>query len=365
MLLAGCAGGEGAGRGSGKGDIVIGVGWPLATRNEGLAEGVAMAAEEINDAGGVLGRRLRIESIDDGGLPAEGLDAARRFADDPDIAAVIGHRGSSVSIPASDVYEQAGIVMLSPGSTSPKLTERDQQYIFRTIPSDARIGARMAQFAASKGYQRVAILYSDDEYGRGLANAFEDSGKEAGIETIDRLTGYADRTDLARIVRGWKALACDAVFIADVMPAAGHTVADLRQAGAAFPILGGDGLDSAELRELAGPAAEGAVVASIFNPEDSRPAVKDFMQRYEARYGEQPGKWAAQGYDALDLLADAIAKAGSAKPAAIAEALRSMSGWEGVTGSHTFDASGDVTDMPVVLKTMAGGRFQYSGGQEG
>ncbi|MBB6637382.1 ABC transporter substrate-binding protein [Cohnella thailandensis] len=366
LLIGGCASnGNNPVRGSDKGDIVIGVGWPLASRNEGLAEGVAMAAEEINSNGGVLGRQIRIESMDDGGTATEGLAVAGKLAENPDTVAVIGHRGSSVSIPASAIYEKAGIVMLTPGSTSPKLTQNGYRYVFRMIPSDAEIGERMARYAASRGYKRVAILYADDEYGRGLANAFEDGGKGHGIDTIDRLTGYSDSAELTRLVREWEALRCDAVFIADVMPAAGRTVADLRLAGSNLPVLGGDGLDSDQLPRTAGAAAEGAVVASIFNPEGNNPEVARFIADYEAKYGTKPGKWAAQGYDAVRLLADAIARAGSAKPADIAQALRDTKGWTGVTGSHAFDDDGELTGKPIVLKTIKNGQFQYSDGQEG
>jgi len=365
LLLSGCSSnGHAPVRGADKGDIAIGVGWPLASRNEGFAEGVELAAEEINAGGGVLGRKLRIVSYDDKGTATEGMAAANKLAADPNVVAVIGHRGSSVSIPASAIYEKAGIVMLTPGSTSPKLTESGYRYVFRMIPSDKLIGSRMAEYAASKGYKRVAILYADDEYGRGLANAFEDGGKERGIDTIDRRTGYSDLTELARLVREWKALSVDAVFVADVMPAGANAVADLSQAGSALPVLGGDGLDSAEFFRIAGAAAENAVVASIFNPEDKRPEVAAFLSEYEEKYGEPPGKWAAQGYDSVRLLANAIARAGSARPDDIAQALRTTKNWIGATGSHTFDDSGELTDKPIVLKTAHNGRFLYAGGEE-
>lgn len=358
LLIAGCSE-DGVDRGAARGDIVIGVGWPLASRNEGLAEGVKLALDEINAGGGVLGRKLRVVSVDDGGSVSEGLSAAGRFAADPETVAVIGHRGSSVSMAAAALYEDAGIVMLTPGSTAPKLTESGFRYVFRMIPSDSQISDRLAQYAASMAYRKVAILYSDDEYGRGLANAFEDRGKELGIETIDRLDSYTDSTDLARVVREWKMLGCDAVFVAQVMPQAGRTLVDLRQAGSDFPVIGGDGLDSAELAQEAALAAEGAVVASIFDPTAERTEVKNFIRKYRAEYGEDPGKWAAQGYDAVYLLAEAIRAAGSARPGDIAGALREIRDWVGVTGSHSFDEAGDVTGKPIVLKQIANGSFQY------
>lgn len=358
LSISGCSE-DGGDRGAARGDIVIGVGWPLASRNEGLAEGVRLAIDEINAGEGVLGRKLRVVSADDGGSVSEGLSAASRFTDDPQTVAVIGHRGSSVSMAAAAVYENAGIVMLTPGSTAPKLTESGFRHVFRMIPSDYQISERLAQYAASMAYRKVAILYSDDEYGRGLANAFEDRGKDYGIETIDRLDGYTDSTDLSRLVREWKLLGCDAIFVAQVMPQAGRTLADLRQAGSDLPIIGGDGLDSGELAQEGAPASDGAVVASIFDPTAGRKEVEDFVRKYRAEYGEDPGKWAAQGYDAVHLLADAIRAAGSARPGDIADALHEIRDWVGVTGSHSFDETGDVTGKPIVLKQIVNGSFQY------
>lgn len=359
LVIAGCSEGSVDRGGADRGDIAIGVGWPLASRDEGFSEGVRLALEEINAKDGVLGRKLRVVSADDGGSVTEGLAAAGRFAADPQTVAVIGHRGSPVSVAAAAIYEKAGIVMLTPGSTAPKLTESGYRYIFRMIPNDERISARLVQYAASQGYRKVAILYTDDEYGRGLANAFEDRGKELGVDTVDRVDGYTDSDDLARLVREWKTLGCDAVFVAQVMPQAGVTLADLKHAGSDMPVLGGDGLDSEQLAHMAGNAAEGAIVASIFDPTEGRADVGEFIRKYEAQYGEIPGKWAAQGYDAANLLAEAIRAAGSARPSAIADALRQTRGWMGVTGSHSFDDSGDLTDKPIVLKKITSGAFQY------
>jgi branched-chain amino acid transport system substrate-binding protein len=359
LVIAGCGEGKVDRGAADREDIVIGVGWPQASRDEGLSTGVRLAMDEINAGGGVLGRKLRVVSADDGGSVTEGLAVAGRFAADPQTVAVIGHRGSSVSVAAAAVYEKAGIVMLTPGSTAPRLTESGYRYIFRMIPSDKRISERLVQYAASQGYRKVAILYTNDDYGRGLANAFEDRGKELGVDTVDRVDGYTDLGDLTRLVREWRTLGCDAVFVAQVMPQAGVTLADLKRAGLDMPILGGDGLDSEQLSNMTGNAAEGTVVASIFDPTEGRDDAGNFIRKYKAKYGEIPGKWAAQGYDAANLLAEAMRAADSARPSDIAHALRQTRRWIGVTGSHSFDDSGDVTDKPIVLKQMTSGAFQY------
>jgi len=361
LLLQGCAdrGNRGTQRGTQDGNIVIGVSWPFATRNDGFNEGIDMALDEIADAGGLLGgRKLELRKEDDESSVTGAMSIAQKFAASAEVSAVIGNRGSSLSIPSSSIYEDAGIVMLSPGSTAPKLTEQGYTRIFRMIPSDIQIGERMAQYAALRNYKRIAILYADDDYGRGLANVFEDRAKLYKLSTIDRRSGYTDTQDLKRMVQGWGTLNCDAIFIADVMPAGLQTILDLRSIGVKLPILGGDGLDSTQLLQLTNGEAEGTVVASIFNPKDERKEVQEFVRRYQQRYDTEPTKWSAQGYDAVMLLAQAIETAGSAAPDDIAKALRAMK-WTGGTGPHTFNEQGDVQQKPVVLKQVRGGQFDY------
>jgi len=340
------------------GDILVGVAWPFASRNEGFKEGLELALDEINQKG-VLGSKIRLLEKDDKSSVTEGLTIAQSFANNADLAAVIGHRSSVVTVPASKVYDHAGLPLLAPASTALSLTAAGTDRVFRLIPNDLQIGSAMANYAHSKNYNHVAIFYTNDEYGRGLANSFEDGAKAMGMQTIDRLSDYKDLDDLRRIVDKWKLLGCDAVFVADVMPDGAAFIDDLRKAGLRVPVIGGDGLDSAALAKEAGEAAENMVVASIFNPLDANDTVQQFVQNYKKKYNEEPLKWAAQGYDALKLLAYALEKAGSREPSKVSAALKQTESWQGATGLHSFEDNGDVRDMPLILKQMKGGNFQY------
>ncbi|WP_221469445.1 ABC transporter substrate-binding protein [Cohnella nanjingensis] len=332
--------------------------WPFADRNEGFREGLELALDEINRQG-VLGSRIRLIEKDDKSSVTDGLTIAQAFANNSELTAVIGHRSSAVAVPASKVYDHAGLLLLAPSSTAPGLTAAGVDRVFRLIPDDTQIGSTMAAYAHAKRFNNVAIFYANDEYGRGLANAFEDEAKAVGMQTVDRLTDYKDLNDLRRIVAKWKLLGCDAVFVAEVMPDGAKFVSDLRKAGMKVPVIGGDGLDAAALADTAGGAAEDTVVASIFNPFAANEAVRHFVRSYEDKYNEAPRKWAAQGYDSLKLLAYALEQAGSREPSKLAEALKRTKSWQGASGPHSFDGSGDVRDMPIILKQVKDGAFQY------
>lgn len=341
------------------GDIVIGAAWPFEDQNDLFSEGIDLALQEINSSGGVLGRKLSLVKEDDHSSVTLGMSIAQRFAENLDMVAVIAHRSSVVAVPASSIYAKAGLVMISPGATAPKLTQKQYKTVFRNIPSDQSIADRMARFARSAGYRNMAIFYADDEYGRGLANAFEDGAAANGIGIIDRMSFYEDATELKRVAAMWKTLHIDAVFVADVMPSGAEFIKKLRETGLNVPILGGDGLDSERLIEIAGSDAEGTIVPAIFNPDDPRKQTQQFVEKFKSRYQTVPGKWAAQGYDAVRLLAEAIRKSGSTAPSQIAEALRTLKDWPGAAGNLTFSQTGDVENQQVVMKIVRDGRFEY------
>jgi branched-chain amino acid transport system substrate-binding protein len=342
-----------------KGDIAIGLAWPVGSRNHMIKEGVELAVDEINGQGGINGRKIRLVVKDDEETVTGGVTVAQSLIKIPDLVAVIGHGASYVSIAVSAIYEEAGIVMLSPASTAPSLTQRGYQFIFRNIPSDAEIARQLVLYAARQGYRRMAICYSEDSYGLGLANAFEDHAKNEGIKIVDRISYYAGVEDLERVANKWKALDYDAVFVAHEVTDGAIFIADAVKAGISGPFLAGDAMDTPQLCEVAGKAAEGTVVGSIFNPEDSRPETKDFIDKFSKVYNTPPTSYAAQGYDAVRLLAAAIEESGSTDPKAIAAKLRTFKEKPGAAGSHTFTDNGDDVGNLVVKKVIRHGEFQF------
>ena len=348
-----------------KGNIQIGAVAPWAKiANLGYyRQGIEMAADEINAAGGILGKKLDLIERDDEGSVSRGRIIAQEFATNLDMVAVLGHYNSHVSIPCSLVYEYYGLLMFSPASTSNRLTEREGfKLVFRNVETDRKIGARMAEFSRKHKFERLMILYSKDDYGRGLADAFEEKVEELGCSVQDRC-GYdvsSNPKNYRREFRTWKEdYAFDAVFIAGSMPDAAGFIVMLRQMGINVPIFGEASLDTPRLWEIGGDAAEGTIVASYFNPGDPDPVVRRFAENFEKRYAVLPDVWAAQGYDALKVLAFAMEQGRSAAPSKVADALRGIGNWKGVTGDHAFNRRGDVTEKHIVFKVVRGKKFEY------
>ncbi|MBC7250022.1 MAG: ABC transporter substrate-binding protein [Anaerolineae bacterium] len=342
-----------------QGDILIGV---AADPNGWMWKGIQMAVEEINGAGGILGRQVQVVQAYDESSATRAKLVAQQFASNPDIVAVIGHWGSDMAIAASATYEFAGLLMLCPAATSPKLTQQGFKLVFRISPSNEQVGPQLARFAASQGYKRMMIVSAKDAYGRGLGNVFEMQAGKVGITIVDRVS-YADgETDLGQFLGHWNELDFDAIFVAGTIPEVAYLVQQARAMGITQPILGGEGLATDDLMKIAGEAAEGTLATTYFHPDDPRPEVQRFRASFEARYGVTPEVWAAQGYDAVYLLAYAMETAGSTVPTEVADALRRVRGWPGVTGPHSFQENGDVVDKPIVLITVRNDAFEYYSG---
>lgn len=192
------------------GEIVVGLAGPmtgdLAQFGEAMTQGVMMAADELNAAGGVLGKKIRIEKGDDQAKPSEGNLVAQRFTGNKNIVAVIGHFNSGVSIPASAIYNHFGIVEITPASTNPKLTNQGFANVFRNLPTDDENGRQLADFASRRGFKRIAIYYANNAYGKGLADIFEERAKGLGIEIVDKQAYDPDREeDFRPVLRNWMA----------------------------------------------------------------------------------------------------------------------------------------------------------------
>jgi branched-chain amino acid transport system substrate-binding protein len=370
VLLTGCSrwrtpGEERAMRAArARGDVVVAVAWPWEMRKElRYGEGLEMAAEEANAAGGVNGRRLRLVRFDDRGSVDEGRMVAQRIAADPDIVAVIGHLQSYVTVPAAGIYDLSGLVLVAPTSTDPELTSLSYKRVFRTTFTDKAIGRQLAQFAGRRGLRRVAIYYIRNTYGRELANAFEERANEIGVTVVGRRSYDPSDEVTPRtfdpIVSQWKTLEMDAIFLAGEVPSAAVFIAKAREAGLKAPILGGDAMSSPALMTASGRAAEGTIVGASFHPDEPRTEVRRFTESFRKRYGAPPDAGSAVGYDAVRLLVHAMQQAHSSVPDEIAAALHELRDWPGVTGTFTFDEDGDVVGKHLVKLVVRNGRFEY------
>lgn len=366
FLLAACSGDNAqksreAWLNNDNGEIVLGMSYPVAVTEAttGFFNGVSMAVDEINKKG-ILGKKLKIVKKDDQGAVTTGSEVAQSFVDDPKISAVIGHWNSRVTNAVADIYNRNGMVMVTPASTSPLLTTKGYEYIFRKIYSDVDYGSAMARYAARTGLDKVVVYYADDDYGRGLANAFEDAAYENGVQVVDRTTSLNTR-NIRKFADKWSAFDYNAIFLADVMPAVLEVIKTVRSAGIQVSIMGATGIDRSSFIETMGSYAEGVTMPTVFNSSIQSEEVSRFVADYQALYGHMPDSWAAQGYETVGILCQAIEAAGSAMPEAIAKALREIKEFKGVSGVLKCSPEGEIVGGDIYVKAVKNGKDVYLG----
>jgi branched-chain amino acid transport system substrate-binding protein len=352
-------------RARGSGEIVIGAPWSWEEMKDQVhyGEGMDLAVEELNAAGGVLGRPVRLLRMDDQGSVDHGRIVAQELGRNPDVVAVIGHLHSYVTVAAAPIYDLSGLLLVSATSTTPALTRQGYGRVFRTTFNDSDVGRQMAEYAHGKGHRRMVIYYSRDEYGRELANSFEEQLVQRGGEIVNR-ESYdpnlnANPVAAEQTVSAWTNWEFDAVFIAGRGGQAGLLVKELRRRGIRVPVLGSDALATPAFVQTGGDAVEGTVIASAFNDEAPDPTVQRFNAAFHRRYGREPDAAAALGYDAVRVLAQAMREAGSAEPEKVAAAMRGLRGYQGVTGAFTFDKDGNLVGMPIRKVVVREGGFHY------
>ena len=344
-----------------KGDILIGAAGPwqiLRDDNDYLADGIKMAVEEINNSGGVLGRKIKIVWKDDEGTIRQGKIVAGELCENPDVVAVIGHVNSSVAISSSVLYNHYGIVMLSPMATAPSLTKRaGVDMIFRTIASDTMIAKVLAEYATNTGFKNRAfidniVIYNEDDiYGNELAKAFAGFMNNAGIRTVARRVFGMDannvffKKDLAHVEELYH---FDSIFIASINSQAIMIIKEAAKLGIDVQVICAQGVEGNELISRAGDVADGVVYCSTFNPETKRKKAVDFIKKFREKFGRNPDDDAVQGYDAVYVLTNAMKNANSSAPTDIATALHKIT-YDGVAGIISFDKKGDLIDGNIVI----------------
>jgi branched-chain amino acid transport system substrate-binding protein len=321
-------------------------------------EGVIMAVAEINAQGGISGRQLRLVIHSDV-PPEKELETARSIAADPDVVAVIGHPTSGTAIPVSVVYQRSGLLFISSGATSPNLTNHGFHYVFRNIPSDIETGRVLAEFSVARGFRKMVVIDDESEYGNTLANIFVENAARSGIEILLRKSYYPWQTDFSYMINDIKDRGGDAIFLGGSVPQAAEVIKQAREMGVGIPFIGGDGLDEPVLWEIAGSAAEGTIVSTIFNSEDSDPNTQIFAKNFQGRYGIAPDTWSALGYDAIYLLNDVFRTAGSTVPLVVASFMRFIEDRHSVMGRYSFTKEGDIIGKRFFFKVVRNGKFEY------
>ncbi len=319
--------------------------------------GARLAVEQANEAKIKLGGKevkFVLVAEDDQADPKVGTTVAQKLAD-AKVAGVVGHLNSGVTIPASAIYDQAGIPMITGSATNPKLTEQGFKVVFRVVGRDDQQGPAIASYLASNRKPKtVAVIDDATAYGEGIANEVEKTLKAGGVEVLPREKGTDKTTDWKAVLTKLKGRNPDAIFYGGMDATGGPLIKQGRELGIGAVFVFGDGACTEEMNKLAGPAAEGLLCSQAGIPVAA--ADKGFLDAYKKKFNSDPILYAPFTYDAANLLIAAMKKADSADPAKYLPELAKIT-YKGATGEISFDAKGDRKDAEMTIFTMQGGKI--------
>jgi branched-chain amino acid transport system substrate-binding protein len=319
--------------------------------------GARLAINEANAAGiAVGGKKVKFElmSEDDQEDPKVGNTVAQKLVD-AKVAGIVGHLNSGTTIPASAIYNQAGIPMISGSATNPDLTGQGFKGVFRVVGRDDQQGPAIASYLASQNKPKlVAVIDDATQYGDGLASEVEKTLKAAGIKVLPREKGTNKTVDWKAILTKLKGKKPDAVFYGGMDATGGPLLKQARELKMTAVFAFGDGACTDKMAELAGPAAEGLLCSQAGIPVQA--AGKKFLDAYKAAFKVDPILYSPFTYDAARLLIAAMQKAGSSDPAKYLPAL-AASDYTGATGNIQFDEKGDRKDAEMTIFTLKEGKI--------
>jgi branched-chain amino acid transport system substrate-binding protein len=339
--------------------VTIGLAGPFSqARGRSMRHGAQLAVDQINARGGIKGRLVVLRVADDSADDDAAVRVAETFSNDPNVVAVVGHLTSGASIAAAQIYGARSIVMISPGASSVDLNGLNA-YVFRLCPTDAAYGTALARYAwQAFGARRAAIIFVNDDYGRGVRKVFSSAFARLGGTVIEE-DPYVPTTPtlepyLTRIQRG----GIDVLMLATERPGAELALRQMQSLGASWHILGGDALTGIE---AAGAIAEGLRVPAAYLPDRPGEQNAAFVAAYARAFaGERPDQRGAASYDAVNLLARAIEERGSSRRGVqdyLAQIGRNEPAFEGITGRITFDSTGNVPSKAVVMGVVRNGHL--------
>ncbi|HEY8440644.1 MAG TPA: branched-chain amino acid ABC transporter substrate-binding protein [Xanthobacteraceae bacterium] len=334
--------------------IRLGVGGPItggsAPFGAQLKYGVEQAIEDINGAGGIVGQKIQSPPFvgDDRADPKEGVSVANKFAGDG-VKFVVGHFNSGVTIPASDVYQENGMLVITPAATNPKVTDRNLWNVFRTCGRDDQQGVVAGAIVAErfKG-KRVAMVHDKTTYGQGLAEETRKSMNSKGLkEVLFEGVNIGDK-DYSALVSKIKAARADLVYWGGLHDTGGLILRQLRDQGVKATFMGGDGMAEEEFATIAGPGAEGTLMT--FSPDPrTNPGNKEIVEVFRKK-GFEPQAYTLYSYAAVQIIKQAAEEAKSVDTKKVADVMHSGKSFNTVLGDLSYDKKGDVTGYTVAGK---------------
>jgi branched-chain amino acid transport system substrate-binding protein len=323
-------------------------------------KGTLLAVEQVNAAGGVLGRQIELVSDDNQSKQGESATIVKKLIFRDKVVGILGEVASMRSLEAAPICQVYKVPMISPSSTNPKVTQIGN-YIFRVCFIDPFQGTVMAKFAKDTlKMHRVAVVTSvSSAYSVGLSKYFmERFTTDGGEVAIEQKYTEGDKDFNAQLT-AIKAAGVEGIYVSGYYTEAALICKQARDLGITVPLFGGDGWEAPELVEIGGAAVDGCYYSTHYSPQSDTPIVKNFVAKFQARYGgETPDAMAALGYDSLEVMVDAIRRAGSTDGAAIRDALSATKDFPGVTGVTTIDKDRNASKAAVVDEVVDG-KFKF------
>jgi len=324
--------------------------------------GARLAVEDLNAKGiSIGGKKVKFELVaeDDAADPKQGTAAAQKLVD-AKVSGIVGHLNSGTTIPASKIYNDAGIPQISPSATNPKYTRQGFKTAFRVVADDVHLGGTLGRYAV-KDLKGKAIAVIDDRtaYGQGVAEEFEKAVKAAGGNLVGHEFTTDKATDFMSILTTIKGKKPDIVFFGGMDAVGGPMLKQMKSLGLSAKFMGGDGICTTELVKLAGDAmADGQVVCAEAGGVDGalKKGMDDFGLKYKKRFNDDVKLYAPYVYDAVSVMVDAMQRAKSSDPAKYLPELAKTNGYKGVTGTISFDSKGDIKNGALTLYTYKAGK---------
>ena len=333
---------------------------PSAATGAQMKNGVEQAVADINAAGGILGQKLTVEFGDDVSDPKQGVSVANKFAADG-VKFVIGDYNSGVTIPSSEVYQENGILEITPASTNPTVTERNMWNIFRTCGRDDQQGLVAGDYILKhfKG-KKIAVVHDKTTYGKGLADETKKALNKGGMKEVLYEGVNTGEKDYSALVSKIKQSGADLVYFGGLYTEGGLIVRQMRDQGVKAPMMGGDGITSDEFASVGGPGVEGTLMTYGPDPRNN-PAAKDVVAKFRAKKFE-PEAYTLYSYAGVQIIKQAAEAAKSLDPKKVAEKMHSGMKFKTVLGDISYDKKGDLTKLDYVVyiwKKDASGKVTY------
>lgn len=339
--------------------IRIGLAAPIsgtqAQYGTAFKNGAELAAAQINDAGGIDGKKVEIVVQDDKGDSNEAVNVANKFVSDKSILAVVGHFNSSATLATAPVYNKNKVVEVSPSSSAPGVTDAGE-YTFRVITTDAFQADYLASWSKELGYSKVALIYEQSDFGLGLLDVYKQSAPDNNIEVVATEAYNPGDKDFSTILTKIKDKQPEAIFIGGFYNEAALISQQAQRLNLDVDFIGVDSLYSEALLDLGKESVEGFKLIGFFYPGGDNAEATKFNEDYQTKYNSKPDTYAAYSYVATSVIIEAIKEKGADRES-IKAYLETLKDYKGATGVISFDENGDVETVPSRL-TIQNGKFE-------